>query len=115
MASTDRIRRAEQELHGLSLLIDGRHARDGTLTWTMIADTVEMVWRLLRAELDGVSDPARLVTPIQQKTAHNTEMAQLADIASDLEARLRCLSGRGGSVPGPLRDATSENLGVMSS
>jgi hypothetical protein len=93
MATTDRIRQAEQQLRALSLLIDGRHSRDGYLTWTMIADTVGYCWQLLAAELDGHPNPALIITPVDNRRAETQEITFLAELAADLAGRLENLTG----------------------
>ena len=92
-----RLSRVEDELLALAIMVDGRNARNGYCTWTMIADRVERAWQLVRAELDGLPDDAPLPSPPSSwARSGRSELADSLDVAETLVARLRRVtSGRG--------------------
>jgi hypothetical protein len=78
-------------------MVDGRNARNGYCTWPMIADRVELAWRLVRAELDGLPDDAPLPSPPSSREAERRRDLETArDLAETLVARLRLVTSAAG-------------------
>ena len=88
-----RLERAEQELQALMLLVDGRHARDDTVTWATIRSGVEDCWRHIRAVLDSAPAGAEHSTPspCQLRQMGRVELTQLAELADVLRLRLEAV------------------------
>jgi hypothetical protein len=92
-----RLQLIEGELLALAIMVDGRNARNGYCTWTMIADRVERAWQLVRAELDGLPDDAPLPRPPSSRAADaRADLETASDLAETLAARLRLVTSGGG-------------------
>jgi len=82
------LRQLERRLYELAVMIDGRHARDGTLTWPMIHDSVEDCWRLLIAVLDGSARAADAIPPSLARRRTEGELEKVCTVLETLQARV---------------------------
>lgn len=69
-------------------MIDGRHARDGALTWPMIRAAVEDCWRQCVAILDGREAAASAWTPSRLREHRSDGLAEIADLLDTLRLRV---------------------------
>lgn len=77
------LERAEQQLVALSILIDGRNARNGYCTWPMIIDIVEETIALMRVgRCLAACDP-----PSVRLARERNRLKGIEDLADELARR----------------------------
>jgi hypothetical protein len=92
VTTTQRLTRLEQDLWQLAVLIDGRHARDGRLTWPMIRDQVEGCWQQAHQILNG-SSPAP-APPSVVRHRHAVELEEIGCLLETLSHRVAAVRRR---------------------
>ena len=89
---TPRLERVEQELRALSIVVDGRNARNGYCTWSMIAQGVERCWQLIAAELDGLPDDVFPPAPSLSARQAERHLREAQELVADLSNKLRLVA-----------------------
>ena len=84
-----RLRRAEQELVALDILIEGRNARNGYCTWLMIQDGVTRALHEIRAHKGFKELPA----PADDLYEQRVLLLRVEEMVEELAGRIRVVRG----------------------